>query len=378
MGATAEKEERDSAGPSWLRPAHEKIDAVTNPLGPQAACTASVDDPCKDSKDTVTSSLLSMQGYVSAELDRLATQLKAVDKPSWQEALLEQCMDVALAVGGARVGEYLVEKAGEKFVQEAKAAAEFIKKSLEEGAPKGTKLAMEQLAEKESPDVDEFISAQKIGVVAMYQNAATSFLHSGRHNLKTTREVAALEESVNAAHLQIAAKRQVVASRDAYLTCLARGTLGTTKAGTTAMDGSGESGHAATIGGAMLGIDRGVLVAQVMVYDDVRKEPGVWGSYLNGLNEITRAQYEDQPLSAMRIPRQLICSVRGDMSDFVVNVDETGVMQLASGDGVWLEARARSAHPEVANRSREEQRRAGLQLLLADLRIGKIGHGEFR
>lgn len=375
MGETAEHEARDSAEPSWLRPARERIDTVSHPLAPAEGCTEKEADPCKDYKDTVANALTSMQGYVGTELDKLKDQLKALDKPTWQEALLEQCIDVALAVGGARVGEYIVEKAGKEFAERAKAAAEFIKKSLEEAAPKGTNAAMGKLGSNESPNVDEFIAAQKTGVFAMYQNAAASFIHSARHTLKTVRDAAALEDSVNPSHLVEAAKRHYVASRDAYLTCLAQNTLGTTKAGTTAMDGSGKSGHAANISGAMLGIDKGILVAEVMVYDDVRKEPGVWGSYLNGVNETIREQYDDQPLSSMRIPRRLDVSVRGDMRDFTVNVDETGAMQLVSGDGAWLEARAKSARPEVANQPREEQRRAGLQLLLADLRIAKIGHG---
>src|SRR3569623_537809 len=139
MGESAEPEKRESDGPSWLRPAKERVESIGQPLAPAEACTENADDPCKDSKDSVANSLTSMQGYVGVELERLAKQLKEIDKPTWQEALLEHCMNVALAVGGAHVGEYIVEKAGKQFAERAKAAAEFIKKSLEEGAPKATK-----------------------------------------------------------------------------------------------------------------------------------------------------------------------------------------------------------------------------------------------
>lgn len=361
-----------------MAPIKDKVEAAANPLPAAEACTASSDDPCKDSKDVVEGSFAYMQGYLATQLEQLAKDLQAVDKPSWQEQLLEQCMDVALAVGGARVGEYIVEKAGHEFAEKAKAAAEFIKKSLEEAAPKGVKTAMEKLGDNESPNVDQFINAQKDGVMGMYQDAAAAFIQDGRHQLRNTREAGVLQRALDHGHLQQAAHRQYSASRDAYLTCLARQTLGTTKSGSTAMSGDGESGHAAGLVGALVGTDKGILVAQVLAYDDVRRMPGVWGSYLNGVNDTIREQYEDKPLGAMRIPRQLICSVRGDMEDFVVNVDETGAMELVSGDGAWLEARGKTAHPELANRSRGEQRRAGLELLLADLQITKIGHGEFR
>lgn len=377
MGS-ADREDPELDRPSWMKSAGQQLDDVARPLVPEVACTAAPDDPCKDSKDTVANAFSFMQGFVSVELDKLARELKTVDKPSWQEALLEHCLDVALAVGGARVGEFIVERVGHEFTEHAKAAAEFIKKSLEEGAPKGTKAGMAKLEGKSVPNVDEFVDAQKVGVMAMYQNAAASFISSGRHELQTSRDATALSRSLDSPHLISAARRQHDASRDAYLACLAQQTLGATKDGTTAMDGHGASGHEASVSGAMLGIDTGILVAQVLAYDDVKREPGVWGSYLNGVNDVIREQYEDRPLSTIRIPRQLICSVRGDMQDFVVNVDETGAMELVWGDGVWLEARARATNPGLAMKPRVEQRRIGLELLLDDLRIAKIGHGGFR
>lgn len=378
MGANSEREERESGGPSWMAPANERLGAVLHPPSQDEACVKGDSDPCADSKDAIKGSFAFLASQANTQLDRLQNDLAEVDKPNWQEALLEQCFDVALTVGGARVGEYLVEKAGHTFVEKAKTAAEFVKKSVEEAAPKGVKAAMEKLEGNDNPSIPDFIIAQKTGIGAMYQKAQSSFIHREAHQLATTREATAFEGMFDSSHVIAAAHQHYIASRDAYLTCLARQTLGTTASGTTAMDGSGATGHAANVSSAFLGIDKGILVAQVMVYDDVHREPGVWASYLNGVNDKTREQYEDAPLSSMRIPRQLVCSVRGDMQDFVVNIDETGVMSLASGDGAWLEARATAARPELARAPHAEQRRVGVELLLADLRIQKIGHGGYK
>ena len=125
-------------------------------------------------------------------------------------------------------------------------------------------------------------------------------------------------------------------------------------------------------------MDKGVLELEVFLGDDVESQPHIWASYLNGVNDTIREQYEDKPLDKLRIPRQLVCSVRGDKPDFTVNVSESGTMQIVQGSGEWLAARALSAQPSLADRTKAEQERIGLDLLLADLRVSKIGKGEFR
>jgi hypothetical protein len=378
MGERSEREEAEQTKPGVFETARLRIEAAIHPGPAEEACRAAPDDPCKDSKDVIASAFAFMPGYAAAELDKLAADLKKVDKPNWQEALLEECFDIALHTGGALAGEYIVERIGESFVESAKGAAQLIKKSFEEGAPDGVKAAIAKLAGDTSPDVDEFIAAQKMGLVAMYQNASTTFLKEERHQLLNTREAAALERALSASHLAAAARKQYFASLDAYLTCLAKQTLGTTKAGTTNMAPQSErdpdaEGHAPDVGRLMLGIDKGVLEAEVLVHDDVTRAPAVWGSCLNGVSETIREKYENVPLSMVKIPRQLVCSVRGDMSDFTVNVDEAGAMHLVRGSGEWLAARARASRPDVARQSNAEQRRIGVDLLLADLRIDRIG-----
>jgi hypothetical protein len=384
MGERSEREDAEDKKPEWVEAASLRLESATHAKAwpEEKACEATADDPCKDSKDVIAGSFAFMQGYAIAELDKLAADLKKVDKPNWQEALLEQFFDIALLTGGALAGEYIVEHLGKAIAEEGKVVAQFIKKSLEEGAPKGVKAALQKLGGETNPDIDEFITAQKMGVTAMYQNAATTFLEKGRYQLANTREATALKESLSPVHLMGAAKKQYFASLDAYLCCLAKQTLGTTKAGTTNMTPQSErapdaAGHAPDLDTAMIGLDKGVLTAMVLAYDDVTRAPGVWDSCLHGVNEAILEKYENVPLSMVRIPRQLICSVRGDMSDFTVNIDEAGAMHLAQGDGDWLEARGRSLRPDVSRQTKPEQRRIGVDLLLADLKIEKIGGGPF-
>jgi len=97
---------------------------------------------------------------------------------------------------------------------------------------------------------------------------------------------------------------------------------------------------------------------------------------LNGVNETIRRQYEHVPLASVRVPRLLVCSVRGDMSDFTVSVDESGGMHLVRGSGEWLEARARAERPDTMNAPPQEQQRIGLDLLLRDLKIDELGGGQ--
>jgi hypothetical protein len=370
----------DPKKPSWMDAPATSLEHAEHPLPKEEACNEEAKDPCKDSKDSIEGVFDFMQGYAHAELDKLGADLKKIDKPDWQTRLLEEFFDIALVTGGALTGEYLVEHIGKDLAKNAKGAAELIKKSLEEGAPDGAKTALESLGGSEDPDIDQFVLVQKLGLSAMYQTAKSNFIKIGRHQLRSTQEAAALDASFTPTHLIAAAQKQYFASLDAYLSCLAKQTLGATTQGTTNMAPQSErdessDGHAPDQAGAMIGMDKGVLVADVLVHDDVTREPGVWSSYLNGVNDTVRAKYQNVPLSMLKLPRQLVCSVRGDMSDFTVNVDEAGTMYLAKGTGEWLEARARALRPDVAQAARPEQQRIGLDRLLGDLKIDKIGHG---
>ena len=127
--------------------------------------------------------------------------------------------------------------------------------------------------------------------------------------------------------------------------------------------------------GVSLGLDKGVLSVRVLLHDDVTRGPSAWDAVLNGVNGTIRKQYEHVPLSSVRLPRQLVCSVRGDMSDFTVNIDESGSMFLEDGDsGAWLEARARASNPAGRSISRSATK-IGLELLLRETQAASIRGG---
>jgi hypothetical protein len=315
----------------------------------------------------------SMQQYAQIQLGRLKADPTKAEKPNWTEKLLEGLLDVCFKLSGERVGEYLAEHL---LAEGAEALASVMKKSCEEAAPAGVSLAMERLAGNESPDVETFIGTQQVGVVAMYQEAQARFVEAGQDKIATTKEAHRIKRALSAPHLVEAAQEHYRVSRDRYLTALAQQTLGVTADGRTDVSpGEHKIGHGPDFAWMMMGVDRGVLEADVMLHDDVREEPGVYRALLHGVNETIRKQYEHVPLSSVKIPRVLVCSVRGDMSDFTVNVDETGAMQLAHGSGEWLEKRAQAERPDSVRMSRAQQQQLGLDLLLRDLEVDELGRG---
>jgi hypothetical protein len=314
-----------------------------------------------------------MQHYAMIELGRLKSDLSKADKPNWVDELLEKVLDISLTVGGERVGEYLAERL---VSHEAKAIGAMVKKACEEAAPAGVSLARESLGAGAKPDPAEFIAAQQMGVIAMYQEAQRKFIESGQDAIASTTEARHLVAALQPKHLIEAAGHHYQASRDEYVATLAKQTLGTTTDGTTDMSpGEHEQGHATDSNLIAIGMDRGVLEADVMLHDDVTQEPTAYRAVLNGVNETIRKQYEHVPLASVKVPRLLVCSVRGDMPDFTVTVDEAGAMHLVRGSGEWLAARARAERPEAITASRQEQQRIGLELLLRDLEIDELGHG---
>lgn len=367
-----ERELQRGATPSWMEAAATRLEDATEPQQAQA-CTTGKDDACERAKTVITASFASMQHYAMIELGRLKSDLMKADKPNWVDGLLEKVLDISLSVGGERVGEYLAERL---VSHGAKMLSGLMKKSCEEGAPAGVSLARESLGPGAKPDAEAFIEAQQMGVLAMYQDAQRSFIESGQDALANTAEARHLAAALDAKHLVDAARHHYRASRDEYVATLAKQTLGTTDDGTADMSpGEHEHGRATHSGLIAMGVDRGVLEADVMLYDDVKAEPTAYRALLNGVNDAIRKQYEHVPLASVKIPRVLVCSVRGDMSDFTVNVDESGGMHLVHGSGEWLEARARAENADAKNVSRHEQQRIGLDLLLRDLEIDELGHG---
>jgi len=373
----SQREQKEDSGPSWMRAVDQKVAAAAESAVPDETCTVAGADHCAKDKEKIKAHIAKMSEYAGHHLDTLKADLEKSDKPTWTERLLESVLEISLATGGALVGEYVAEH---YLADEAKALKEFLKKSVEEAAPGGRKAAVAALAGAEQPDPGKFIESQKDGVTALYEDVADRFVESGQDRVLTKRQAKELAKAFDAAHGVHAAYGHYRASRDAYLSCLAKQTLGARADGNTDMSSQqehqqhGADGHAPDLIRAKLGFDRGVLSVQVSLADDALREPHVFGAILNGVNETIRSQYEHVPLSALNIPRQLQCVVRGG-TDFTLNVDESGTTSLVRGSGEWLEARARGSGMDVIGVSSRDQQRIGAELLLKDVEIDEIQKG---
>lgn len=233
------------------------------------------------------------------------------------------------------------------------------------------------LGNSRSPDPGQFIAAQEVAVTDLYVEAQKDYNHRGRHEIKTVAEASALEAAVDSGHLKVVARAHYETSRDRYLSCLAQQTAGVAADGQATNMAPQSQRHdetrAPSVGGSMLGLDRGFLNVMILLHDDVTRKPSAWDAVLNGVNETIREQYKGVSLATVKIPMQLICSVRGDMPDFTVNVDENANMFIEGADAAtWLEARARASAPSAATLPKQQQQQIGLELLLQDTQIASI------
>ena len=202
---------------------------------PTESCTRAADDPCKDSTDNVISSFDWIQTYAGEELGKLQAELTKADKPDWTLELIKSVLDFSLEKGVGLVAEHIAGRLIDAGKEGAAEAREVIKSAFEGGVKKGTKKAEDVLKDEPSPEPAEFIRAQVVAVADLYKQAQTQFVHTGRHVIRTAREAASIEAAFDATHLKEAAKNHHDASRDAYLSCLARKTMGETREGTTNM-----------------------------------------------------------------------------------------------------------------------------------------------
>jgi hypothetical protein len=376
--------------PSWLEPAAAQLEHATGSHGAgqiDEACQEGDHDPCKDSSDTVHDSFNWLKEYASLELRQLSSDLAKADKPDWTRELLKSLVSISFTGAVEAVADKIGEKVAEKLVAtSAKSAAELTTKAfagaLKKGVEKGVDKAVDLLGDSQSPDPAEFIAAQETAVTDLYVEAQKDYNHRGRHEIRTTTEASALEAAVDSDHLKVVARAHYEMSRDNYLSCLAQRTAGVAADGHSTNMAPQSQRHdesrAPSVSGSILGLDRGILSVRILLHDDVTRRPSAWDAVLNGVNDTIREEYKGVSLATVKIPMQLICSVRGDMPDFTVNIDENANMFIENKDAAtWLEARARATAASAATLPAEQQQQLGLELLLEDTQLTSIrGRGK--
>jgi Domain of unknown function (DUF4157) len=387
------------------------VDLLRTPAGPSGASVQrkeaepeSVPDggldqgTPEDSIRTITESFLWLNDEAQQQIEALRRKLHEEDEPPWEQRLLEAMLDVSLVAGAFAAGELL---AG-LLVEETHAVGrEFVKTLFAEGIHTGVEAGRKKLGGHSDP-IDAFIDSQKEAVRAAYIENQAHFIHVKRHQIHTLKEAKTLEHACSVENIQRAGVEQANATRDAWLSYLAQSKFGTNEspnaAGTfdeptttnmatqeqrdrTNKDAPGfVPGDAPSVGAAFMGDSPGVLAIGVNLPEidpnanTMNGTPDVEIAILDGVNKEIRAAYEGRPIGELKTPRHIDARVAGDMSNFVVNLDEAGQQRpwLSSKEGAWLRARATVGHPENASKDDFEKQEEGLSLLLAELTVEKI------
>lgn len=239
-----------------------------------------------------------------------------------------------------------------------------------------------------SPPLARFLAANLHAANAATNDDRTEFVMTGRHQIKDKRQAVALRKAFSNEALEAAGKKHQEQTRDAWVSYVAQQKFGEGVDGLTDMRSQSQrdfsnkpinrKGPAAPVpGDGLRGKNEGVLEvwAELPATNGMwmNGEPKVKTAVLSGVNDLIRAQYKHHKLSECRIPRQIAATVHGGHEDFVINLDEEGlVSRLSRSQSGWLRDRATVSHPENLAKDDGEKKDAGLKLLLEDLVLPNI------
>ncbi len=351
-----------------------------------------------DTKDVVTLAFGWMSTDVEARLSALEADLRAKDDPTFGDQLIRAAFRTALSAATSGASEYV---AGLLVGGEAEALRELVKSAFESSVGEALEIGAGALRGSSEP-LTAFIAAQKAAARHLYRKAQASWVHKGRHRVRTQVQADALEASLTQPQMAQAADFHYVASRDAWVTYLAQMKYGVrhskaidenydiidlgpttdlTPSSQREADNQRRPGNHSTTDSpdkaeAFLGVAPGVLTVQAELpaipmigdtgYYGMSGTTTVTHAYLNGVNEIIRDQYKGKPLSSARVPRVIMCHVSSG-EDFTVRINEQGVVFGGGDDAEWLRRRAIVGRPQDMAMPDVVLKQIGLDLLLADL-----------
>jgi hypothetical protein len=352
-------------------------------------------------------------------VDELGATIAATDPVGWAPTLAEALLDFALGKATEKIAALFADRVlqiysgmthdrspsplGALQTRHAQAISTvslppptgafdpkpFIAGMFAKGVTTGSIAGKQKLRESSnSPPLARFLAANLEAANLATSDDQAEFLTTGRHQIKTKREATALRDAFSKDALKAAGRKHQEQTRDAWVSYVAQQKFGEGADGLTDMRAQQQrdfsnkpinrEGPAAPdpVDG-LRGKNDGVLEVWAELPSTngmwMNGEPRVKAAVLSGVNSLIRAQYEHHKLSECRIPRQVTGTVKGGHEDFVINLDEEGlVSRLSRQQSGWLRDRATVNHPENLAKDDSEKADAGLKLLLEDLVLTKI------
>jgi hypothetical protein len=333
-------------------------------------------DPLDDKLNIIGQGFLWIDSAAQREIEAVRRELKEADTPSWSEALIEGVIEVALTAMGARCGEVIAKKLLPKAAE--RLPGEFVKKIFEEGLPAGVAASKGELKDHHKNDLDAFVDSYAAGVSKLHHENQTRFTTKSRHEITSLEEAEQLLDACSDDSIKEIARAHGDACRDGWVTYIEESTFGSMATQEMRNEVNARApgwlpAMAPSLEGAILGSAEGVLeigaVLPTIRGNEMEGSPEVKIALLNGVNEATREEYAGRPLAEMNIPRQVRCSVEGEMPSFSLNLNQHGaeVGWRRHAQGEWLRARAQVGRPAGDPDAASSLEETGIKLLLADL-----------
>lgn len=336
-----------------------------------------------------------MATRATIEIDHLGATISKADEPSWDEALIEAALTLALSTGVGMVAERVAKGAASLLTQGAGARGagslgqSFITGFFKDSVKKGYDAGKSALSSAPQDNVEGFTYAQKMAAAVAYTAAQTNFVDQKSIQLTTLAQSRALRETCSEAKLTSAVSEHGHAVRDAWLSYLAQQKVGRVDKHTNMNDNTQRMlahvddpaswvGEAPSILSQSLGNAPGILMVTAglpSIYGGfMTGSPRIIKSSVDGVNQEIRSEYEHKPLAENKVPR-LISALVADGTQFTLRLDEGGTL-AGPADPVaemWLAKRAWVGNPGlVATMSHDDLVQRGLSLLIHELVTGTI------
>jgi len=329
-----------------------------------------------NAKKVIENGFLWLNEAAQQEIGRLEHDLRQNDDPPFAERLIRSALKVALGAGSAAAGELIKGKLLGVATEFGEHMEELVKGLFEEGINAGVAAGEEKVGGGGSNTITAFIESQKEAVRAAHATNQTHWIDVGRHKLATARDAESLRVACNTPNMKLAGQRQYAATRDAWVGYLAQSRFGAVVRGdgadrTTVTDMASKARTDAAL--PAYGLAPGVLgvVAELpnirIPERAIDGKPSVRIAFLNGVNSVIRDQYAGKPLSAIKIPRQIVAAGTENFEGFTLNLDEAGNLSRMPKATTWLKANAVLRSPSSHKEDEDARVDIGVKLLLDDL-----------